>query len=76
MSAGRCQVSCKAAGKPGEALAMATEPLPMALGWGEVLVNVRAAPVRRRHDAVILRHFDLLLRATSSGWGMLPDIPL
>jgi hypothetical protein len=40
------QVTCKAGGKPGDVLSVGTEPLPLALGWGEVLVNIRAAPVR------------------------------
>ena len=43
----RCmQVTCQAGGKPGDVLSVGTEPLPPALGWGEVLVNIRAAPVR------------------------------
>ena len=46
-SARQLQVTCKAAGKPGDMLSVGTEPLPLALGWGEVLVNVRAAPVRQ-----------------------------
>jgi Alcohol dehydrogenase GroES-like domain len=39
------QVKCKATGKPNDVLAVTTEPIPVELLWGEVLVNIRAAPI-------------------------------
>ena len=39
------QATCKALGKPKESLELVCEPIPQALEWGEVLVNIRAAPI-------------------------------
>jgi len=39
------QVSCKDLGKPKDVLELNSEAIPAELEWGEVLVNVRAAPM-------------------------------
>ena len=39
------QVRCQRGGQPKQVLSMATEPLPVELEWGEVLLSIRAAPI-------------------------------
>lgn len=39
------QVRCGKAGHPKEVLSVEAEPIPAELEWGQVLVNVRAAPI-------------------------------
>lgn len=39
------QVQCNDLGKPKDVLELGSEPIPAELEWGEVLVNVRAAPI-------------------------------
>lgn len=39
------QLRCRAAGAPKQVLELASEALPAALEWGEVLLSLRYAPV-------------------------------
>jgi len=39
------QVQCNDLGKPKDVLELGSEPIPAELEWGEVLINVRAAPI-------------------------------
>ena len=36
---------CRAFGNPRDALGLTSQPIPAALEWGEILVNIRAAPI-------------------------------